>query len=222
MDDSSNGGFNLVEDDRFPAYDRDQAQPTGEGAAIELAEADRCNVLWELLMGQPNAHEEKADDWHLTDDVAQWLREYDHYVERTGQPITSGRVIDLTKISPVLHFEVRSSAKLNQFSIRVLEKRFRPYPMVGFSNGCLTVDEKWPSVAYRGIGRIGAMVTESMGYKDDRRAIVRSRPAFSESGRESHAASQHATPVDAPVETPVVTPPISPTFTSVTTLSHSV
>ena len=220
MDDSIIGSHNGVEDERFPAYDREKLIPTDEGAYIEIAEADRCNVLWELLMDQPNALEAKADDWYITDDVAQWLQECDHYVERKGQPITSGRVIDLTRISPAMHFEIKSSAKMNMFSIRVLVKTHRPYPSVGFEGGCLTVDEKWPSVAYRGLGRVGPMVIASTGYHDDREVVVRKRRAISSSGRESHAASQPATPVDDPVETPVVTPPASPTFTSVTARSH--
>ena len=220
MDGPVTGSHDVVEDERFPAYNREQLIPTNEGAYIEIAEADRCNVMWELLMKQPNANEAKADDWHITDDVAQWLQECDHYVERTGQPITSGRVIDLTKISPAMHFEIKSSARMNMFSIRVLVKTHRPYPTVGFEGGCLTVDEQWPSVAYRGLGRVGPMVMTSTGYYDNRQVIVRSRRDFSISGRESHAASQPANPVDAPVETPVATPPASPTFTSVTARSR--
>ena len=74
MDNASDISETQVEDDRFPVNDFHQLQPTGQKAEIELAEADRANVMWHIMMSQPNANEERCDDWFIAEDVAQWLR----------------------------------------------------------------------------------------------------------------------------------------------------
>jgi hypothetical protein len=119
------------------------------GEAMKLQEEDQCNLVAQSLATMNPITQ--WEDWFKVSDAVNFLNTKKCFnIDGSGSypPMTYGRLMEIIEKCPAGTFEMRCSPRIQQISIRVIDKGNVPFPDIQVNpDGSVTRTGDQPSIA---------------------------------------------------------------------------